>query len=208
VPSSCVDDAPVRASPPHATGAAHVCGYTPNLHGPTRRGCVDTRSGDGDGPRDADVLAAWPRRGPAWGSAAGRIGADRRSDTLAVPKPRNDPADPPRLCGDAPGLKVSPRHLPQHVVVELLLRQEPLEPRVLLLQGLQAHDILGTHRLVSAPPALIRLDRDLEMPTDPRDIFTLTQQPIGLPQLADNLLWRMPRGCPGSRGFEVAVPRL
>src|SRR6266581_2906438 len=102
-----------------------------------------------------------------------RSGADWHSDTLCVRRPRTGPADPLRLCDAVPGLEVSPSHLPQHVVVQLLVREEPLEPGVLLLQGLQPDHVFGSHRLVLDPPALIRLHRDLQVPTHPRDIFSL-----------------------------------
>jgi hypothetical protein len=65
---------------------------------------------------------------------------------------------------------------------------DALEPRVLLLEVLQAHDVLGPHGLVLGLPALIGRDRDLQVPADGRDVSSFGEQPIGLSELADNLL--------------------
>jgi hypothetical protein len=66
----------------------------------------------------------------------------------------------------APGSPGSPGQLAQHVVVEFLLRQQPLQPRVLLLQLLQPNNFLGAHRPVLHPPALLALDQHLQPPAD------------------------------------------
>jgi hypothetical protein len=95
---------------------------------------------------------------------------------LAAGTPRSRLADARRPCVAAPGSEVSPSHLPQHVVVELLLRQQSLQPPVLLLQRLQPRHILRTHRLVLHPPPLIRLHRNLKRQADQRHVSPLGQQ--------------------------------
>ena len=64
--------------------------------------------------------------------------------------------------------------------------------RRFLLQRLQPHHILRPHRLELRASVLIRLHRDLQMPTDRVDVGSLGEQPIGLTELPHDLLRRMP----------------
>ena len=91
--------------------------------------------------------------------------------------------DPAGACHPCAAARDSPRHLPQHVVVERLLRQQPLQPRVLLVQLLQPHKVLGPRRVELTSPALTGLDRHLKMPADGVDVSALSEQPIRLSQL-------------------------
>src|ERR1022692_647636 len=117
------------------------------------------------------------------GSPAGKPGALR---------PRSDHAETSPLCAAARGSEVSPSHLPEHVDIERLLTDDPLQAAVLLLQRPQPHNVLRPHRFELRPAALIGLHRHLQMPTDRIDISSLSKQPIGLTQLPHDLLRRMP----------------
>ena len=63
---------------------------------------------------------------------------------------------------------------------------------VLLLELLQPLRVVSLQPSVLRPPAVQRLLRHLELLRDQRDLVALPEQPIGLPQLPDDLLRRMP----------------
>jgi hypothetical protein len=84
------------------------------------------------------------------------------------------------------------RHLLQRVDVERLIGHDPLQPLVLTLQLPQALGIVGLHRAVLVAPPVIRVLADLEVPRDLDGRLALGQHAIGLAQLADDLLRRVP----------------
>jgi hypothetical protein len=105
-------------SPRRARAAALACDYTPSPHGAARRGSAGCRSGGGVWPTDVAAVAEAPRRAPASAGNAARSDLTRQTarPPLGHPEPALQVRDRP-----APPLRAhqSPRHLPQHVVVEL-----------------------------------------------------------------------------------------
>ena len=147
------------------------------------RGSAGSHSA-GDAARAA---AAAPSRTPppaqAGGGSAARSDAGLSATQALRSETRNDLAETRPLCAAAPGSEVSPSHLPQHVDIQRLLTNDPLQARVLFLQRLQAHDVLRPHRPVLRSPTLIGLHRHLQVPADRIDVRSFRQQPIRLPKL-------------------------
>ena len=76
--------------------------------------------------------------------------------------------------------------------VEGLVGHDALEPGVLALELLQALRVVGLHAAVLVPPAVIGLLGDLEVPSNRRDVGPFGEQPVGLAELADDLLGCVP----------------
>src|SRR6478736_2823959 len=182
----------VGAAPRRATTFARACGCTPSPPGRGARGYAGSRSADAASPTNAGAPSTAPRQRHTSARTAAPSDAASPPDTLCALRPGNDSAGATQPCAAAPGSPVSPSHLPQHVDVELLLGQQPLQPGVLLLQLLQPHHILRPHRLVLRSPAPIGLDRDLQMPANIRQLSALRELPVRLPKLPDDLLRRVP----------------
>ena len=66
--------------------------------------------------------------------AAGYCGVDLLNGMHAAEKPGIDPAEPPRLCDDVPGLEVSLGKLLKHGLVEFCVSKEALKAGVLQLK--------------------------------------------------------------------------
>jgi hypothetical protein len=161
---------PTAAAPRRATAFAPACGCKPSPRGAAARGCVGSRSA-GDATRASAAAAATaPPPAPTCADSAATSGAGSSLRRLCAPRPRNDRAEPSPLCVVAPGSEVSPSHLPEHIDVERLLTDDPLQPRILFLQRLQPHHVLGSHRLQLRPPALVGLHRHLQVPTHSVDV--------------------------------------
>lgn len=79
----------------------------------------------------------------------------------------------------------------QREVLELLVGDQALELRVLALELLQTLDVVGLHSAVLGSPAVIGLLGDFQGFADLRDGGPLGQEPVGLPQLSDDLLGRV-----------------
>ena len=75
-------------------------------------------------------------------------------------------------------------HVSQTQEPEGLVSHDALEPRVLLLEALQTHHVLGSHGLVLGPPALIGRDRDLQVPTASRDVGSFSEEAVDLAEFA------------------------
>ena len=116
--------------------------------------------------------------------------------------PGNAPAEPQRLCGDAPGSEVSLGKIFKHRLFQLCLRQKLLEPCVLLLQLGQPSGLLGLHPPVLLPPAVVGRLRHLDHAADVGDGLALGDQLLGGLELADDLL----RCVPGAFHGEVPGP--
>jgi hypothetical protein len=99
------------------------------------------------------------------------------------------------------GLRIPLGDLLQRLILEHLIGDDPLQLDVLRLQLLQPLDVVGLHPAELGAPAVIRRLRDLQTLPDLRQLHPLAQQPVGLPQLADDLL----RGMPASR-HAIAPP--
>src|SRR4051812_3749264 len=97
---------------------------------------------------------------------------------------------PPGVC--ATGSPVSLRDLLQSLILKQLIRDDPLQPRVPALELLQPLRILSLQAAVLLPPTMQRLLGYLQLLRDRGDLLTLPKQPIGLTQLPDDLLRRMP----------------
>jgi hypothetical protein len=85
-----------------------------------------------------------------------------------------------------------PSDLLQRLILEHLISDDPLELLVLALEPLQPLRVVGLHPAVLVAPPVIRLLGDLQRLGDLRNRPAVAQQPIGLPQLADHLLRRVP----------------
>jgi hypothetical protein len=53
------------------------------------------------------------------------------------------------------------------------------------------HHVLGSRGFVLSSPVLIGRNRDLEVPTDGRDVGSFGQEAVSLPELADDLFSRV-----------------
>ena len=91
------------------------------------------------------AVASAPQSPPPAPAGVGCCGSGPPASRHTAGKPRIDPADPQRLCGDVPGLKVSRRtarcasrrnKLLEHGFVEISVGQQSLEAGVLLLKFL------------------------------------------------------------------------
>jgi hypothetical protein len=87
---------------------------------------------------------------------------------------------------------VSLRDLLERVDLEQLLGDHPLELAVLALELLEPLRIVGSEPAVLSAPALQCLLGDLELLAGGRHILALAEQAIGLAQLPDDLLRRVP----------------
>lgn len=86
----------------------------------------------------------------------------------------------------------SPCQLLEPLDIQRLIGDDPLQPRVLGLQLLQALHVLGLHPAELVAPPKVRLLGDLQLLDHLRQLHPLAEQPVGLPQLANDLLRRMP----------------
>ena len=123
----------------------------------------------------------------------GTVSADDfLTGTRAAARPRIAPATcrPPGVAGS--GSPFSLGDLLQHRLIELRLREELLQPAVLTLKLLELLRVVGLHATELVPPPVIRLRRHLEMAGDFVDVFALGEEPVGLAQLPDHLLRRVP----------------
>jgi hypothetical protein len=66
-----------------------------------------------------------------------------------------------------------------------------LQPLILGLELLQALHIVGLHPAVLIAPTVIGRLGELQLLDDLRQLLTLAEQPVGLPQLANDLLRRV-----------------
>ena len=114
--------------------------------------------------------------------------------------PGNAPAGHRQPCAGVPGSEVSLCKVLEHRLLQLGLRQQFLEPGVLLLQLGQAPGLLGLHAPVLLPPAVVRRLRHLDHAADLDDGLALGDQLLGSFELADDLL----RCVPGA--FHGRVP--
>src|SRR5207244_86060 len=124
--------------------------------------------------------------------AAGWSGTGPPPGRLFALRPRSagEGGRPPGAC--VRGLPVSPSHLLQHVDVEGEVGDDLLEPRVLLPEGLQLHDVGGAHGVVLGLPPVVGLDGDLQASHHLGELGALLKQRFCLTQLADDLLGGVP----------------
>src|SRR5215211_6006811 len=135
---------------------------------------------------------------------AGWCDAGRRPDRRGVGTPRSGPAGAPRPCGAAPGSEVSLGQLLEHVDVQRLVGDQPLEPGVLGLQLLEPLGRTGLHPAVLGPPAVPGRLADLQRPQDLGQVLAVVEQPLALADLPDCLL----RGVPVSLHVIVLLPTV
>ena len=121
--------------PRPATAAGRVCGWPASLPSGNRqplgaspgRGCflekARNHARNGTSSSLGGVICRrWVDR--AWPTTRHALRSETRSQSAGVPQP----------CASAPGLVVSPGHLPQHVDVQGLVGQDPLQALVLPLE--------------------------------------------------------------------------
>src|SRR5438445_2682600 len=152
----------------------------------------DTPSAGGPSRACADARAAPRHRARCRPFAAASSDAEKRSGTPAAPRRRGDPGASGPLRADAAGSPVSLRDLLESLDLHPLVCDDPLERRVLALELLQALDVVRLHPAVLRAPAVERVLRDLELLGDLGDRLAFRQQPLGLAQLANDLLRRVP----------------
>src|SRR4051812_14180965 len=70
--------------------------------------------------------------------------------------------------------------LPQNLIIQRLVRDQPFQPRVLLLQLLQLTRHLRIHPAVLRPPPIVRLLADPQLLTDLRNLLSLPQRYVCL----------------------------
>jgi hypothetical protein len=86
-----------------------------------------------------------------------------------------------------------PRAISLAVDVQRLVGDDPLEALVLALKLPQALDVVGLHPAELVAPAVIGVLRDAELLRDLSDRLLLGEHPVGIAQLADDLLGSVPR---------------
>ena len=86
------------------------------------------------------------------------------------------------------GSDVSRGHLFKNRVVERLVRHQPLQPGVLLLERLHPLRLVEAQAAVLFPPSIVGLLADAELRTDLRDAQPAASFHLGLTQLRDDVL--------------------
>lgn len=117
--------------------------------------------------------------------------ADQPVHKLDGGTPRTSPADEQLPPGAWPGLEVSPVQLLEHVNIQGLVGNDPLEPGVLLLQLLRPLGVIGLHAAVLVSPPVVGVFGDFQALTHLDNSGSLNEPPVGLAQLAHNLLRRV-----------------
>jgi hypothetical protein len=142
------------------------------------------------GPAEGTKLLA-QRPIPVWRQGPMALGGAVLPDQPARPS-LGDPEHPLEMLDGAAGTgRVHQFPGPssfQGLDLELLVRHDPLQPGVLGLEFLQPLDVVGLQPAVLSRPAVVGGLRDLELLGDLRDFLALGQQPVSLPELADDLL--------------------
>src|SRR6185369_2577650 len=111
-----------------------------------------------------------------------------------MPGVRSPPTPPGRAQppdADAPGSEVWAGGLTQDRLVQLRVRQQALEPRVLLFQLLETLGLVHLQPAVLLAPAVVGLIGDPDHLAHRRDRLTLGQFHIRLAELVDDLFRRM-----------------
>ena len=91
-------------------------------------------------------------------------------------------------CACAAGSEVSLGGLLEDRVVQVRVRQQTLQARILTLELLQALGLIYSQSSVLLAPPVVRLLRDLELSADRRDRLPLRKFDLGRTQLVDDLL--------------------
>lgn len=91
------------------------------------------------------------------------------------------------LHGAAAGSEVSLRDLLQNRVVEVGVREQPLEAAVLPFKVFQPLGLLDPQAVVLPSPAIVRLLGDLQLLADVLDVSTLAEEYLGFTQLENDL---------------------
>ena len=86
------------------------------------------------------------------------------------------------------GLEVSLGQLLERGLLQLRFGQQSLERGVLLLQLLETLRVVGLQSAVLVTPPVIRLLGYPKLPTHRGDVAAVGEHPVGLPELADDLL--------------------
>ena len=95
---------------------------------------------------------------------------------------------------DVPGSEVSPGDLSHRVEIERLIRDDALQPQVLLLELLQPLRTIGLHAAVLMTPAVKGLLLDLNLLRRLRGRRALTSKALRLTELPEDLFRGMPSG--------------
>ena len=130
-------------------------------------------------------------RQPSWDGADACLGSGRALDRLFAPRP----APAPRSAGqippsdaDARGISVWAGGLLEDQHVQSLIRYQPLQPRVLLLELLKLLRHLRIHATELRSPAVVRLLADPQPSADIWNIHALPKIHVSLPKQANDLL--------------------
>ena len=130
-------------------------------------------------------------RQPSWDGADACLGSGRALDRLFAPRP----APAPRPAGqippsdaDARGISVWAGGLLEDQHVQSLIRYQPLQPRVLLLELLKLLRHRRIHATELRSPAVVRLLADPQPSADIWNIHALPKIHVSLPKQANNLL--------------------
>src|SRR5690606_26502923 len=175
-----------------ATAAGSSRGSPPSPHALPRRELGDIPNEDAASRISAASGAGLGQDRVRRGCDVGWNDAGRRSHTPAAATTPADPAACARLGAASTGSPVSPGDLPKRVDLEFLVGHDLLQPPVLALQLLQAFRVVGLQAAVLVSPAVIRRLRHLQVPGHICHLGAFPQQPVSLPQLADDLIRRMP----------------
>ncbi len=92
------------------------------------------------------------------------------------------------LVGVCPGSVVSRNGFLQDRVVQCLISNQFLQASVLTFELFQAFGLIGSHPAVFSSPLVIRLFRNLSLPTDQANCVTLRFFHFGNPKLRYDLL--------------------
>ena len=131
------------------------------------------------------------RRLPSWDGDAAYPGSSRGLDRPFFPRsfraPRTAGRIPP-FGGDARGTSVWAGRLLEDQHVQRLIRNQLLQPRVLLLELLKLLGHLRIHAAVFRPPAVVCLLADPQPSAHVRHVHALPKVHISLPKQAHDLL--------------------
>jgi len=106
----------------------------------------------------------------------------------AAPRVRTLPVHALPHNAAAQGLEVSLRHLAQNLLLQGKFSHQPLQPAVLFLQLLQPLRLVELQPAKLLPPAIVRLGRDLSIPSGLRRGLAVRNLHFDLPEQVDNLL--------------------
>jgi hypothetical protein len=151
----------------------------------------DSRSGHTRMPVQRWQPSGPPRRHVQPGVDVGSSDADRPQGMPDAATRRAGPARDQPHHGGVKGLEVSLSDLLEDQLVERQIRYRTPQPRVLLLQIIQAPDLVNLQTAILATPAVATLLLQPKTTTDHTDPRALRQTHLGLTQKTNILYWRL-----------------